>query len=105
MAVSACPNVHIKLGGLGMVLSGFDFHQRELPPSSAELAKAWEPYIVAAVEAFGVERCMFESNFPPDKNTCSYAVVWNAFKRVAAGATADEKNALFHDTAKRFYRL
>lgn len=103
--LATCSNVNMKLGGLGMVLSGLDFHKRESPPSSVELADAWEPYIVAAIEAFGVDRCMFESNFPPDKITCSYVAVWNAFKRIAAGATAHEKRALFHDTAKRFYRL
>src|SRR5690606_15290834 len=69
--LSACPNVHMKLGGQGMVLSGFDFHKRPSPPSSGELADAWGPYIRAAIDAFGVERCMFEGNFPPDKNTCS----------------------------------
>jgi predicted TIM-barrel fold metal-dependent hydrolase len=103
--LATCPNVHMKLGGQGLVLSGFDFNKREMPPSSAELAGAWGPYILAVIEAFGVKRCMFESNFPPDKNTCSYAVIWNAFKRIATGATAEEKRALFHDTASRFYRL
>lgn len=104
-ALAACQNVHMKLGGLGMILSGFDFHENVLPPSSGELAHAWGPYILAVIDAFGVKRCMFESNFPPDKCTCSYPVIWNAFKRIAVGATGDEKRDLFHDTAARFYRL
>lgn len=103
--LATCPNVHMKLGGQGMVLSGFDFHKRAVPPSSEELAAAWGPYILAVIEAFGPGRCMFESNFPPDKNTCSYVTVWNTFKRIVSGATAGEKRALFHDTAARFYRL
>jgi predicted TIM-barrel fold metal-dependent hydrolase len=104
-ALATCPNVHMKLGGLAMVVNGFDFHENVLPPSSGELAQAWSPYMLALVEAFGADRCMFESNFPVDKGMCSYAVMWNAFKRIAAGASADEKKALFHDNASRFYRL
>lgn len=103
--LASCENVHIKLGGQGMILSGFDFNLRPLPPSSEQLADAWGPYILAAIEAFGVKRCMFESNFPPDKNTCSYVTIWNAFKRIVAAASQDEKRALFHDVAARFYRL
>lgn len=104
-ALAACQNVHMKLGGLGMVLSGFDFHARETPPSSDELAAAWGPYFLEAIEAFGPERCMFEGNFPPDKSVCSYVTIWNAFKKIASGATADQKRALFHGTATRFYGL
>ena len=104
-ALAACPNVTMKLGGLAMLVAGFGFHERPVPPSSAELAVAWRPYVEAAIEAFGPERCMFESNFPVDKAMCSYAALWNAFKRLAAGASAAEKRALFHDTAARFYRI
>lgn len=103
--LATCPNVHMKLGGLAMVVNGFDFHENVLPPSSGELANAWGPYMLALIEAFGADRCMFESNFPVDKGMCSYLVMWNAFKRIAAGASADEKKALFHDTAARFYRI
>ena len=103
--LAACPNVFVKLGGLGMKICGFAFHQRELPPSSEELAAAWWPYIETCIEAFGVRRAMFESNFPVDKVSGSYAVQWNAFKRLAAGASAAEKAALFRDTAMGFYRL
>ncbi len=102
---AACPNVHVKLGGLAMRVNGFDYHENALPPTSARIAEDWKPWIDACIELFGVQRCMFESNFPVDKGMCSYPVLWNAFKRIAAGATAAEKAALFHDTAVRFYGL
>jgi predicted TIM-barrel fold metal-dependent hydrolase len=98
-------NVHVKLGGLGLSVSGRDYHLAPLPASSGELANDWRPYIETCIDAFGVSRCMFESNFPVDKAACSYAVLWNAFKRLTAGASAGEKAALFHDSARRFYRL
>jgi L-fuconolactonase len=103
--LARCPNVHVKLGGLGMRLFGFDVHAGELPPSSEELATLWRPYIETCIEAFGPARAMFESNFPVDKGSGSYQVFWNAFKRIAAGCSADEKTALFSGTASRFYRL
>jgi L-fuconolactonase len=104
-ALARCSNVFVKLGGLGMRLFGFDFASRERPPSSQDLAQAWRPYIDACIEAFGAGRCMFESNFPVDKGTCSYGVLWNAFKRIAAQASAAEKQALFSATASKVYRL
>ena len=99
------PNVHAKLGGLGMIVNGYGFQDRAVPPGSAELAETWRPWFETCIEAFGPERCMFESNFPVDKVTSTYAVYWNSFKRIAAGASRAEKLALFHDTAARFYRL
>jgi len=99
------PNLHMKLGGLAMNVNGFGYHHQVLPPSSGEMANAWRPYMETAIEAFGADRCMFESNFPVDKGMCSYPVLWNAFKRIAAGASAEEKAALFHGTAARFYSL
>lgn len=99
------PNVFVKLGGLGMIICGATWHERSQPPGSEELAKAWRPYVETCIELFGAERCMFESNFPVDKAMFSYRVLWNAFKRLTSGASADEKNALFRGTATRFYRL
>jgi L-fuconolactonase len=104
-ALSKCPNVYVKLGGLAMIVNAFDFHLPPLPPSSGELAQAWQPYVEACIEDFGANRCMFESNFPVDKGACSYPVLFNAFKRLAAGASASEKADLFAGTASRFYRL
>jgi predicted TIM-barrel fold metal-dependent hydrolase len=103
--LAGCPNVHVKLGGLGMRLFGFDVHAGDLPPSSEQLAAAWRPYIDTCIAAFGPHRAMFESNFPVDKGSCGYQALWNAFKRIAAGASTDEKAALFAGTASRFYRL
>jgi predicted TIM-barrel fold metal-dependent hydrolase len=103
--LARCPNVHVKLGGLGMRLFGFDVHAGELPPSSEQLAALWRLYIETCIEAFGPERAMFESNFPVDKGSGSYQVFWNAFKRIAQGCSADDKTALFSGTASRFYRL
>jgi predicted TIM-barrel fold metal-dependent hydrolase len=104
-ALAAFPGLHIKLGGLAMNVNGFGFHHAVLPPSSGEMAAAWRPYVETAVAAFGADRCMFESNFPVDKGMCSYPVLWNAFKRIAAGCSEDQKAALFHRTAQRFYGL
>jgi len=104
-ALGRCPNVYVKLGGLGMHLFGFDVQDKELPPTSQELAALWRPYVETCIAAFGPTRSMFESNFPVDKTSCSYAALWNAFKRIAVGASADDKAALFAGTASRFYRL
>ena len=103
--LAQCPNVHVKLGGLAMKMTGFGHHKLPKPPSSEILAEAWKPYVMHCIAAFGPERCMFESNFPVDKATCAYTTLWNAFKRLAAGFSASEKAALFHDTAARFYRI
>lgn len=98
-------NVWVKLGGLGMAHCGFGFHRQDPRPGSDVLADAWRPYLETCIAAFGVERGMFESNFPVDAVSCDYATLWNAFKRVAAGCSADEKAALFKTNARRFYRL
>lgn len=100
-----CPNVWVKLGGLGMATCGFGHHRRPVLPGSAELAEAWRPYIETCIEAFGPERGLFESNFPVDKVSCSYLALWNAFKRIASGASASEKAQLFRDNARAFYRM
>jgi len=105
LEAAKCPNVVVKLGGLAMRLLGFDFHERAMPPSSEEAAAAWRSYIETCIEAFGPARCMFESNFPPDKGQCSYQVIFNAFKRIAAQYSEAEKTALFSKTAADFYRL
>ena len=104
-ALAACPNVMVKLGGLGMRINGFGFETAALPPSSDTLATAWKPYIDTCIEAFGASRCMFESNFPVDKGSYSYPVFWNACKKLAAGASDAEKTALFRGAANQFYRL
>ncbi len=103
--VAACPNVMAKLGGLAMEVNGFGWHERPRPPTSQELMDASRRYYETTLELFGTERCLFESNFPVEKVSCSYTVLWNAFKRLTAGYSADEKAALYHDNAARIYRL
>jgi predicted TIM-barrel fold metal-dependent hydrolase len=104
-ALAACPNVVAKLGGINMPINGFGWHKSDKPPSSDDLVTATGDYYRHAIDCFGPDRCMFESNFPVDKISCSYVVVWNAFKKIAKGYSADEKAMLFHDTAARVYRL
>jgi L-fuconolactonase len=103
--LSTCPNVTVKLGGFGSTRSGYDWHERVVRPASAELADTMAPYFDFCIEQFGVHRCMFESNFPVDKASYSYVVIWNAFKRITQNHSAAERQALFHDTAARVYRI
>ena len=103
--LAACSNVVVKLGGLAMPFAGFDSFRSTPRATSVELAAEWKPYIDTCIEAFGAKRGMFESNFPVDSGSCTYDVLWNAFKILAAGASADEKTALFSGTAARVYRL
>jgi len=103
--LATCPNVVVKLGGLGMRVNGFGFEKAPDPPSSETLAAAFKPYFDTCLEAFGPERCMFQSNFPVDKGSFGYGEIWNAYKRMTAGMSASERAALFGGTARRIYRL
>ena len=103
--LAACPNVVAKLGGLNMDFNGFGWQDRPKPPTSQELLDATRPYFEHTMDKFGVDRCMFESNFPVDKLSCGYNVLWNSFKRLTADYSADEKVKLYHDTATRIYSL
>ena len=104
-AVAACPNVVVKLGGLGMTRCGFDWHTRDKPIGSEELGTAMASFLTHCIEQFTPKRCMFESNFPVDKVSFSYNVMYNAFKRFSKGYSAAERAAMFHDTAARIYRI
>ena len=104
-ALASCPNVFLKLGGLGMRINGFGFEHESDPPSSEALATAWRPYIETCIEVFGAGRCMFESNFPVDKGSYGYGEAWNAFKLLTRHASSEERTALFSGTAVRVYRL
>ncbi len=104
-AVAACPNVVVKLGGLGMTRCGFDWHTRHKPVGSEELANDMAPILNYCIEKFTPARCMFESNFPVDKVSFSYNVMYNAFKRFSKGYSASERAAMLHDTAARVYRI
>ncbi len=104
-ALAACPNVYAKLGGIVMPINGFGWHKRDTPATSDEIVAATGRYHRKAIELFGPERCMFESNFPVDKQSCSYPVLWNAFKKMAADFSASDKAWLFHDAAATAYRI
>lgn len=103
--LAACENVHAKLGGINMPVNGFDWHNKPKPPTSEELCEATRRYYEHTLECFGPDRCMFESNFPVDKVTCSYNVLWNSFKRFTKGFSDGEKAKLYHDTAARVYKI
>ncbi len=103
--LAECPNVVAKLGGLAMPINGFRWHKQPKPPTSAELAEATSAFYLHTIEQFGPDRCMFESNFPVDRQSCSYTVLWNSFERIASSFSDAEKGSLFHDTAARVYRL
>ena len=104
-AIAECPNVMAKLGGLAMPDNGFGWEKRELPPTSDEFVAAQRPYYLHTIECFGAERCMFESNFPVDRLSISYHVMWNGMKKIVADFSEDEKHAMFYGTAARVYRL
>lgn len=103
--LAAFPNVSMKLGGLAMRMCGHDFPKLERPPASEQLAKIWQRYIETSIEEFGPTRCMFESNFPVDKGSVSYTILWNAFKRLASPYSASERHSLFFATANRAYLM
>lgn len=98
-------NVVCKIGGLGMPFWGFGFEKRSDPLGHVELAAAWAPYVETAIEAFGVERCLMESNFPLEGVACGYVPLWNAMKLITKEYTSSEKAALFRDVAARVYRI
>jgi L-fuconolactonase len=103
--LAQCPNVVVKLGGINMPVNGFGWHRLPSPPTSDQLASATRDYYLHTIDKFGPRRCMFESNFPVDRVSCSYAVLWNTFKKIAAGFTRDEKAQLLCRTAAEVYRL
>lgn len=103
--ISRCPNVFAKIGGLAMPDNGFGWHERAAPPTSDEFAEAQRRYYLHTIECFGPERCMLESNFPVDKLSLSYHVLWNGLKKIVGGFSKDEQDAMFYRTAARVYRL
>lgn len=103
--LAKCPNVWLKFGGLGMVITGAAHHLEAVPPGSQDLSEAWRPWFEVSLACFGPDRIMFESNFPVDKGMFSYTVLWNAFKRLSSGLTGDERACLFSRTATMVYGL
>ncbi len=104
-AVAQRPNVVMKLGGVGQPRYGFDWHTRDVPIGSEELAESLTPLMTYCIDRFGPDRCMFESNFPPDKVSYSYNIMYNAFKRLTRGYSPTERAAMFHDNAVRVYSI
>jgi predicted TIM-barrel fold metal-dependent hydrolase len=103
--LAKCQNVHVKLGGLPMPFAGWRKSWHEPQPSSEQLAREWKPYIETCIEAFGVHRGMFESNFPVDRFGATYVTLWNAFKRITANYADADKKALYSGTASKVYRV
>tara|TARA_B110000014_G_scaffold256578_1_gene239861 strand:+ start:4593 stop:5627 length:1035 start_codon:yes stop_codon:yes gene_type:complete len=103
--LSLCRNVFMKLGGLAMPINGWDWHKRDIPISSDEVVKLHSPYYLHAINEFGPDRCMFESNFPVDKQSMSYLVLWNSFKKMTQIFSDLEVRDLFFETAKKVYSL
>ena len=103
--LSQCPNVYSKLGGLAMPVNGWDWHKRAFPATSDEIIFEQREYYLYTLECFGSERCMFESNFPVDKQSISYHVIWNAFKKLTKDLSEKEKQDLFYSTANKVYKL
>ena len=105
MRLSRIPNINVKLGGLGMAVNGAKFHNNKFPPNSVQLSDVWKPWIYETIDMFGFDRCMFESNFPVDKGSCSYGALWNAFKILAKDMSDDEINKLFSKNAANIYKI
>jgi predicted TIM-barrel fold metal-dependent hydrolase len=103
--LAALPNVLVKIGGLGMGMFGLPSAGLKPRSHSSVLAEEWRPYVQTCIDLFGTDRCMFESNYPPDRETASYGALWNTFKRLSEGFSADERTALFSGTANRTYNL
>jgi predicted TIM-barrel fold metal-dependent hydrolase len=103
--LAECPNVFVKIGGLGMRALGFDIFDRASPAGSEELAALWRPQVETCIDIFGPRRAMFESNFPVDAEACDYATLWTAFRRLAASYSPSEQAALLGETACRAYRV
>jgi predicted TIM-barrel fold metal-dependent hydrolase len=100
-----CPSVFVKLGGLNMGLAGTDALDRAIPFTSTEMAAAQRDYLLTAIDLFGPRRCMFESNVPVDTHGAGYGIIWNAFKRITADFSAEDRHFLFAATAAAAYRI
>jgi predicted TIM-barrel fold metal-dependent hydrolase len=103
--IAQCHNVVAKLGGLAMPDNGFGWDDRASPATSDEFCEAQRRYYLHTIDCFGPDRCMMESNFPVDRYSLSYHVLYNGLKKVVAGFSEDEKHAMFYATAERVYRL
>ena len=103
--IAQCPNVVAKLGGMAMPDNGFGWDKNDRPPTSDEFAQAQRKYYLHTIDCFGPDRCMFESNFPVDRLSISYQVLWNGMKKIVSEFSEDDKHAMFYGTAQRVYRI
>ena len=103
--MAKAPNIVLKLGGVGQTRFAYGWDERETPVGSEELAETLGPLMNHCIEQFGPERCMFESNYPVDKISYSYNVLFNAFKRLSKDYSATDRANLFHGTAARVYNI
>jgi predicted TIM-barrel fold metal-dependent hydrolase len=103
--IARCENVVAKIGGLAMPDNGFGWHNRDTPATSDEFVSAQKRYYLHTIECFGPDRCMMESNFPVDKYSISYPVLYNGLKKIVADFSEDEKDAMFYGTAARVYSI
>ncbi len=103
--VAKRPNVVCKVGGILSRSATFNYVEAALPPTSEELASIWTPWFSTCFEALGMQRCLYESNFPVEKLGTSYAVLLNVFKRILSSFSEDERQAFFAGNASRIYKL
>ena len=101
--VSDCPNVMVKIGGLGMKIWGFGVENNK--EDHKKLAGAWREVIETGIELFGVDRCLFESNYPVDGATTTFNSLWNALKFITRNYSNDEKEKLYFGNTNRVYGL
>ncbi|MDC3107679.1 amidohydrolase family protein [Paracoccaceae bacterium] len=103
--LSQYKNVYAKLGGLAMPINGFGFETNPNPPTSNDFLSFQRQFYFTTIDLFGPERCMFESNFPVDKYSVSYHVLWNAFKNLVKDFSKADKEHLFYKTASNVYSI
>lgn len=101
--LSRHPQLHVKLSGMFMPVVGWGLHGRSTGVSTAQVRDALAPFVEHALRCFGVERCMFASNFPMDKVSLGYEQLYDAYRELVAARPFADVRALFHDNALRYY--
>lgn len=104
-SVATIDHVQLKLSGLFMPIVGFNYHLRKTPPSLNEVVDAIAPHVEFALKQFGVERCMFASNFPMDKVSLSFEMLYDAYFKIVENYSEADQRKLFYDNALAFYGI
>ena len=99
------PNVMVKLSGLFMPVVGWGYEHRDTPPTQEELLNTAGPLFDFVLQTFGVDRCMFASNFPMDKVSLSLSQLYQFYGALVAHYPEESRRKLFHDNAARIYRI